>query len=105
MIAKLVQMCCIHYRDDVFIIGGWKNSDDIDKQYRKEAYRYCAERKRWMLLPPMPQPRLETELHLLRPASREELQCLSSASSAPPSKGNSKSAAPPPQPCSLGKEL
>ncbi|EDM06041.1 kelch-like 11 (Drosophila) (predicted) [Rattus norvegicus] len=46
-----------YYRDDVFIIGGWKNSDDIDKQYRKEAYRYCAERKRWMLLPPMPQPR------------------------------------------------
>ncbi|XP_029934354.1 kelch-like protein 11 [Myripristis murdjan] len=43
--------------EDVFIIGGWKNSDDIDKQYRKEAYRYCAERKRWMLLPPMPQPR------------------------------------------------
>ncbi|XP_072105793.1 kelch-like protein 11 [Mobula birostris] len=46
-----------YFRDDVFIIGGWKNSDDIDKQYRKEAYRYCAERKRWMLLPPMPQPR------------------------------------------------
>ncbi|XP_026872191.2 kelch-like protein 11 isoform X2 [Electrophorus electricus] len=43
--------------DDVFVIGGWKNSDDVDKQYRKEAYRYCAERKRWMLLPPMPQPR------------------------------------------------
>lgn len=47
---------CYH-KDDVFIIGGWKNSDDIDKQYRKEAYRFCAERKRWMLLPPMPQPR------------------------------------------------
>lgn len=46
-----------YFKDDVFIIGGWKNSDDIDKQYRKEAYRYCAERKRWMLLPPMPQPR------------------------------------------------
>ncbi|KAM8947568.1 kelch-like protein 11 [Pelodytes ibericus] len=46
-----------YYKDDVFIIGGWKNSDDIDKQYRKEAYRYCSERKRWMLLPPMPQPR------------------------------------------------
>lgn len=46
-----------YFRDDVFIIGGWKNSDDMDKQYRKEAYRYCAERKRWMLLPPMPQPR------------------------------------------------
>lgn len=43
--------------DDVFIIGGWRNSNDMDKQYRKEAYRYCAERKRWMLLPPMPQPR------------------------------------------------
>ncbi|KAJ7984567.1 hypothetical protein DPEC_G00356130 [Dallia pectoralis] len=43
--------------DDVFVIGGWKNSDDMEKQYRKEAYRYCAERKRWMLLPPMPQPR------------------------------------------------
>ncbi|KAE8574724.1 hypothetical protein XENTR_v10003552 [Xenopus tropicalis] len=48
-------ICC--FKDDVFIIGGWKNSDDIDKQYRKEAYRYCAERRRWMLLPPMPQPR------------------------------------------------
>ncbi|XP_043530663.1 kelch-like protein 11 [Chiloscyllium plagiosum] len=46
-----------YFRDDVFIIGGWKNSDDMDKQYRKEAYRYCSERKRWMLLPPMPQPR------------------------------------------------
>ncbi|KAI3359543.1 hypothetical protein L3Q82_013943 [Scortum barcoo] len=46
-----------HFDEDVFIIGGWKNSDDVDKQYRKEAYRYCAERKRWMLLPPMPQPR------------------------------------------------
>ncbi|KAK0134771.1 Kelch-like protein 11 [Merluccius polli] len=46
-----------HLDDDVFIIGGWKNSDDVDKQYRKEAYRYCAERKRWLLLPPMPQPR------------------------------------------------
>ncbi|XP_006004319.1 kelch-like protein 11 [Latimeria chalumnae] len=46
-----------YLRDDVFIIGGWKNSDDEDKQYRKEAYRYCAERKRWLLLPPMPQPR------------------------------------------------
>ncbi|XP_013908168.1 PREDICTED: kelch-like protein 11 [Thamnophis sirtalis] len=46
-----------YYKDDIFIIGGWKNSDDIDKQYRKEAYRYCAEKKRWLLLPPMPQPR------------------------------------------------
>ncbi|XP_028674766.1 kelch-like protein 11 [Erpetoichthys calabaricus] len=46
-----------YFKDDVFIIGGWKNSDDVDKQYRKEAYRYCAEKKRWMLLPPMPQPR------------------------------------------------
>ncbi|XP_041736617.2 LOW QUALITY PROTEIN: kelch-like protein 11 [Coregonus clupeaformis] len=46
-----------HFDEDVFVIGGWKNSDDVDKQYRKEAYRYCAERKRWMLLPPMPQPR------------------------------------------------
>ncbi|XP_028931371.1 kelch-like protein 11 [Ornithorhynchus anatinus] len=46
-----------YYRDDVFVIGGWKNSDDVDKQYRKEAYRYCAERGRWLLLPPMPQPR------------------------------------------------
>eukprot|EP00061_Rhincodon_typus_P017785 g46642.t1 len=25
-----------YFRDDVFIIGGWKNSDDMDKQYRKE---------------------------------------------------------------------
>ncbi|XP_070586175.1 kelch-like protein 11 [Erythrolamprus reginae] len=46
-----------YYKDDIFIIGGWKNSDDTDKQYRKEAYRYCAEKKRWLLLPPMPQPR------------------------------------------------
>lgn len=43
--------------EDVFIVGGWRNSNNIDKQYRKEAYRYCAERKRWMLLPPLPQPR------------------------------------------------
>ncbi|XP_051273272.1 kelch-like protein 11 [Dicentrarchus labrax] len=43
--------------DDIFIIGGWRNSNNMDKQYRKEAYRYCAERKRWMLLPPLPQPR------------------------------------------------
>ncbi|KAK9396854.1 kelch-like 11 [Crotalus adamanteus] len=46
-----------YYKDDIFIIGGWKNSDDTDKQYRKEAYRYCAEKKRWFLLPPMPQAR------------------------------------------------
>lgn len=46
-----------YYKDDIFIIGGWKNSDDTDKQYRKEAYRYCAEKQRWLLLPPMPQPR------------------------------------------------
>ncbi|XP_008296723.1 kelch-like protein 11 [Stegastes partitus] len=43
--------------DDIFIVGGWRNSNTLDKQYRKEAYRYCAERKRWMLLPPLPQPR------------------------------------------------
>ncbi|TKS89648.1 Kelch-like protein 11 [Collichthys lucidus] len=43
--------------DDIFIIGGWRNSNNMDKQYRREAYRYCAERKRWMLLPPLPQPR------------------------------------------------
>ncbi|KAM8836105.1 kelch-like protein 11 [Spinachia spinachia] len=43
--------------DDIFIIGGWRNCNNMDKQYRKEAYRYCAERKRWMLLPPLPQPR------------------------------------------------
>ncbi|XP_050922184.1 LOW QUALITY PROTEIN: kelch-like protein 11 [Lates calcarifer] len=43
--------------EDVFIIGGWRNSNNLDKQYRKEVYRYCAERKRWMLLPPLPQPR------------------------------------------------
>nr|XP_046234083.1 kelch-like protein 11 [Scatophagus argus] len=43
--------------DDIFIIGGWRNSNNMDKQYCKEAYRYCAERKRWMLLPPLPQPR------------------------------------------------
>lgn len=43
--------------EDIFIIGGYRNSNNMDKQYRKEAYRYCAERKRWMLLPPLPQPR------------------------------------------------
>lgn len=43
--------------DDIFIIGGWRNSNNLDKQYRKEAYRYCAEKKRWTLLPPLPQPR------------------------------------------------
>ncbi|XP_014891877.1 kelch-like protein 11 [Poecilia latipinna] len=43
--------------EDVFIIGGWRNSSNLDKQYRKEAYRYCADKKRWTLLPPLPQPR------------------------------------------------
>ncbi|XP_019938603.2 kelch-like protein 11 [Paralichthys olivaceus] len=43
--------------EDIFIIGGWRNSTNMDKQYRKEVYRYCAEKKRWMLLPPLPQPR------------------------------------------------
>ncbi|TDG97953.1 hypothetical protein EPR50_G00213570 [Perca flavescens] len=43
--------------EDIFIIGGWRNCNNMDKQYRKEAYSYCAERKRWMLLPPLPQPR------------------------------------------------
>lgn len=43
--------------EDIFIVGGWRNSNNMDKQYRKEAYRYCAERKRWMLLPPLPHPR------------------------------------------------
>uniref|UniRef100_A0A3Q4HJP5 Kelch-like family member 11 n=2 Tax=Neolamprologus brichardi TaxID=32507 RepID=A0A3Q4HJP5_NEOBR len=43
--------------EDIFIIGGWRNSNHVEKQYRKEAYRYCAKRKRWMLLPPLPQPR------------------------------------------------
>ncbi|XP_037610339.1 kelch-like protein 11 [Sebastes umbrosus] len=43
--------------EDIFIIGGWRNCNNMDKQYRKEGYRYCAERKRWMLLPPLPQPR------------------------------------------------
>ncbi|XP_058476675.1 kelch-like protein 11 [Solea solea] len=43
--------------EDVFIIGGWRNSNNMDKQYRKEVYRYCAKKKRWMLLPPLPQPR------------------------------------------------
>ncbi|XP_072298889.1 kelch-like protein 11 isoform X2 [Eucyclogobius newberryi] len=46
-----------HFDQDVFIIGGWKDSKNADKQYRKEAYRYYAERNRWMLLPPMPKPR------------------------------------------------
>ncbi|TNN48617.1 Kelch-like protein 11 [Liparis tanakae] len=43
--------------EDIFIIGGWRNCNNMDKQYRKEGYRYCAEKKRWMLLPPLPQPR------------------------------------------------
>ncbi|XP_041830613.1 kelch-like protein 11 [Melanotaenia boesemani] len=43
--------------DDIFIIGGWRNGNILDKQYHKEAYRYCAEKKRWTLLPPLPQPR------------------------------------------------
>ncbi|CAJ1080377.1 kelch-like protein 11 [Xyrichtys novacula] len=43
--------------EDIFIIGGWRNSNHMDKQYRKEAYRYCSKRKRWMLLPPLPEPR------------------------------------------------
>ncbi|XP_078135981.1 kelch-like protein 11 [Sander vitreus] len=43
--------------EDIFIIGGWRNCNNMDKQYRKEAYSYCAEKKRWMLLPPLPQPR------------------------------------------------
>lgn len=50
--AAICYMC-----EDLFIIGGWRNSKNMDKQYCKEAYRYCAERKRWMLLPPLPQPR------------------------------------------------
>lgn len=43
--------------EDIFIIGGWRNSNNIEKQYRKEVYRYCAKKKHWMLLPPLPQPR------------------------------------------------
>ncbi|KAK2820441.1 hypothetical protein Q5P01_023400 [Channa striata] len=43
--------------EDIFIIGGWRNSSNVARQYRREAYRYCAQRKRWMLLPPLPQPR------------------------------------------------
>ncbi|XP_021170651.2 kelch-like protein 11 [Fundulus heteroclitus] len=43
--------------EDIFIIGGWGNSSNLEKQYRREAYRYCAEKKRWTLLPPLPQPR------------------------------------------------
>ncbi|KAM4525224.1 kelch-like protein 11 [Odontesthes bonariensis] len=43
--------------DDIFIIGGWRNGSTLDKQYRTEVYRYCAERKRWTLLPPLTQPR------------------------------------------------
>lgn len=43
--------------EDIFVIGGWKANNGMEKQCRKEAYRYCAERKRWMLLPPMPQSR------------------------------------------------
>ncbi|CAN9509128.1 unnamed protein product [Ophioblennius macclurei] len=43
--------------EDIYVIGGWRNSNNVDKQYRREAYCYCAERKRWTLLPPLPQPR------------------------------------------------
>lgn len=43
--------------EDIFVLGGWKGNSSSDKQCRREAYRYCAERKRWMLLPPMPQSR------------------------------------------------
>ncbi|KAM6897861.1 kelch-like protein 11 [Xenentodon cancila] len=43
--------------EDIFIIGGWRNSNNLDKQYCKEVYRYSAERKRWTLLPPLPRPR------------------------------------------------
>ncbi|KAJ0016008.1 hypothetical protein NQD34_014298 [Periophthalmus magnuspinnatus] len=57
-----------HLGDDIFVIGGWKGSNTLDKQCRKEAYRYCAERKRWMLLPPMPQPRCRaTACHIRVP--------------------------------------
>ncbi|XP_065805699.1 kelch-like protein 11 [Labrus bergylta] len=53
-----IEGAAICYLDeDIFIIGGWRNSHNMDKQYRKEAYRYCAKRKRWMLLPPLPEPR------------------------------------------------
>lgn len=43
--------------EDIYVIGGWRNSSNVEKQYRREAYCYCAERKRWTLLPPLPQPR------------------------------------------------
>uniref|UniRef100_A0A8C6SK55 Kelch like family member 11 n=1 Tax=Neogobius melanostomus TaxID=47308 RepID=A0A8C6SK55_9GOBI len=54
--------------EDIFVIGGWKANNSMDKQCRKEAYRYCAERKRWMLLPPMPQSRCRaTACHVCVP--------------------------------------
>lgn len=43
--------------DDIFVIGGWRSSNSLEKQYRKEAYRYRADRKCWTLLPPLPEPR------------------------------------------------
>lgn len=46
-----------YFGEDIYVVGGWRNSNNVDKQYRKEAYCYCAERKRWTLLPPLPQPR------------------------------------------------
>uniref|UniRef100_A0A3P9IBR9 Kelch like family member 11 n=1 Tax=Oryzias latipes TaxID=8090 RepID=A0A3P9IBR9_ORYLA len=46
-----------HFNEDIFIIGGWRNSHAFEKQYCKDAYRYSAEKKRWLLLPPLPQPR------------------------------------------------
>ncbi|RVE59459.1 hypothetical protein OJAV_G00188720 [Oryzias javanicus] len=46
-----------HFDDDIFVMGGWKNGHGFEKQYCRDAYRYSAEKKRWLLLPPLPQPR------------------------------------------------
>ncbi|XP_029954750.1 kelch-like protein 11 [Salarias fasciatus] len=45
--------------EDIYVIGGWRYGDgnNADKQYSREAYCYCAERKHWTLLPPLPQSR------------------------------------------------
>ncbi|XP_028989433.1 kelch-like protein 11 [Betta splendens] len=50
-----------HLGEDVFVVGGWRSggggSGGAEKQYRREAYRYRADRGRWTLLPPLPRPR------------------------------------------------
>lgn len=57
-----------HMDEDIFIFGGWRSSNDVGSRYSREAYHYCAERKRWMPLPPLPQPRCRaTACHIRVP--------------------------------------